>query len=158
MITTVKKKLYVGCAINGLQPELKQRFLAEIAQMKDQFRKHFEVLDFLGTAIGSPRDTYDQDITECVMKADCMLAICDHPSTGLGFEIAVALFQRKIPVLAMAHESSSVSRLILGIHGHQFEFENYDYFGDIPEQAKSSLTRMMSAPKHYPHRGLMLHN
>ena len=38
-----------------------------------------------------------------------MLAICDYPSLGLGYEIATAVERQGIPVLAMAHKDSVIS-------------------------------------------------
>lgn len=128
------KKLYIGCAINNLPLAEKEKFPAKIENIKSVLRNYFEVLDFLGTAAGSPRDIYQQDIVECVEKADCMLAICDHPSTGLGYEMAMCIEKRGIPVVAMAHHDSSVSRLIIGIPSEKYHFIRYDSVEEIPEQ------------------------
>ena len=135
------KKLYVGCAINNLPEDKKQEFLAMIDGLKNQLRKHFEVLDFLGTASSSLENIYTRDIIECVGQADLMVAICDHPSTGLGYEMATAIEVRKIPVLAMAHYQSNVSRLILGIHGSKkkFNFVRYHSFEQIPSLIKEQF-------------------
>jgi hypothetical protein len=101
--------------------------------VKNELRRHFTVLDFLGTATGSPQDTYTRDIVECVGTADCMLAIWDYPSGGLGYETCFAVEKVGIPVLGMAHMESSVSRLILGIHGEskKFVFSRYVCIDEI---------------------------
>ncbi len=127
----IPKKIYVGCAINNLTPEQKQLLFKVVVQVKNELRSHFEVLEFLGTATGSPKDTYVRDIIECVNEADCMLAVCNHASTGLGYELAVAIEKRGIPVLAVAHHQSSVSRLIEGIDQPNYHFMRYVRPSDI---------------------------
>jgi hypothetical protein len=135
----MKKKLYVGCAISGLPPEKRKEFLKMIERLKVELSRHFEILEFIGTALSSPKDTYVRDIAECVMHADYMLAICDHPSLGLGYEMATAIEKRDIPVLAFAHKNSSVSRLIVGIHGKKFLFLRYDSTHEIVQHARKHL-------------------
>ncbi|MDQ2933318.1 MAG: hypothetical protein M3Q80_02965 [bacterium] len=138
-MNTTKKKLYVGCAINNLSPENKITFLKQISDLKDELRTHFEVLDFVGLADGDAKHIYTHDIKNCVGNADCMLAICDHPSTGLGYEMATAIEHRNIPVFAVAHSDSSVSRLIIGIDSPKYHFERYENFSEIAERALSVL-------------------
>lgn len=126
-----KKKLYVGCAINNLSPENKVTFLKQIADLKDSLRDHFEVLDFVGDSSAPIEVIYTHDIHNCVGQADCMLAICDHPSTGLGYELGTALEKHDIPVLAVAHKDSSVTRLVQGITGRKFKFARYEDFREV---------------------------
>lgn len=130
-----KKKLYVGCAINNLSPENKVTFLKQIADLKDSLRGHFEVLDFVGDSSAPIEVIYTHDIHNCVGQADCMLAICDHPSTGLGYELGTALEKHDIPVLAVAHVDSSVTRLVQGITGRKFKFARYEDFGEVGPMA-----------------------
>ncbi len=147
MPPSTKKKLYVACAINNVPPELKVAFLASIGVLKVRLRERFDVLDFLGTAEGDPRQTYHWDIIECVMKSDCVLAICDYASTGMGIEIGAALWGRKVPVLALAHVDSSVSRLVQGVYGLPYEYGTYESLSEVPERAFQTLTRMMQTPR-----------
>ena len=126
-----KKKLYVGCAINNLSPEQRKKFFVDVSRLKDDLRAHFEVLDFVTDPTATPRDIYRRDIRECVETADFMLAICDHASTGMGYEMATAIEYKGIPVLAVAHADSSVSKLIRGIDNRGFSFKQYRDFSDI---------------------------
>ena len=126
-----KKKLYVGCAINNLSPEDKRRFLGQIASLKDSLRNHFEVLDFVGDASAPVEAIYTHDIHNCVGQADCMLAICDHPSTGMGYELGTAIEKHDIPVLAVAHKDSSVTRLLQGVTSKKFKFQRYGDWSEI---------------------------
>ncbi len=126
-----KPKLYVGCALTEGPPE----FRAEVAHLKTLLKAEYEVLDFIGLTAGNPSDVYRVDINENVCTADVMLAICDYPSTGLGYELAVAVRERGIPVLAVAHEQKRITRLVLGIpeHHDDVDFKTYrDFLGDVP--------------------------
>jgi len=111
-------KVYVGCAL-ALAP---QGFVQKVISLKDILRTKFEVLDFLGFS-GTERDVFLFDI-EQVNNCDFMLAICDYPSTGLGFEIASVLGRQK-EVIAVAHQDSKVSRMIIGINLPGFSFHRY---------------------------------
>jgi hypothetical protein len=124
-----KIKLYVGCALKHAPPQ----FVQDILEIRGQLAKdpRFEVLEFLGP--GNPKDVYAKDILECVENADIMLAICDLPSLGLGFEMAVHCKHHKRPLLAVAHKDSIVSGLIVGIHNEgPFEFKRYDDLSSVP--------------------------
>jgi len=143
----MKKKIYVGCAINNLTPEQKAVFFKEVNAVKAELNKDFEVLEFIGDAAAPAEKIYDWDINGCVYKADFMLAICDHPSLGLGYEMGTAIEKCGIPVLAVAHATSSVSRLIIGISGKDFSFRRYEKVSDIAGMVREAflvLTRKQS--------------
>jgi len=131
------KKLYVGCSLTLLPPDKKEVFLQMINEIKKELRKSFEVLEFKGIAdIGSanqlsPKEIYEWDIKECVMKADCMLAFCDYPSLGLGYEMGTAVERLGIPVLAVAHKDVVVGRMIRGIDHKNFNFAYYNNTEEI---------------------------
>lgn len=141
------KKLYVGCSLTLLPPDKKEVFLQMITEIKKELSKSFEILEFLGIGdIGSarpytPKEIYDYDIKKCVMKADCMLAFCDYPSLGLGYEMGTAIEKQGIPVLAVAHKDSIVGRIIVGIDHKNFNFEYYDNTQDIIEKTLEFLNR-----------------
>lgn len=113
-----------------------------IAFVKGQLAEDFRILEFLGIkdlASGtpsSPEEVYLYDIVGCVMEADFMLVICDHPALGLGYEIGTAVELRKIPVLALARRNREVSRLIKGIIHPWFHFDYYDVQQDIVDAAR----------------------
>ncbi len=143
----MKKKLYVGCALNHV-PKDKQDFLLMIPKIKEELKNDFEILEFRSSVYDfinnnhtfSPREIYEFDIKDSVMNADVMLAVCDHPSLGLGYEMATAIEKRGIPVLALAHEDSPVSRLILGINHPNFHFARYKNPEEIAQKARELLT------------------
>ncbi len=141
----MKKKIYIGCALTHISSEKRKDFLQMIADIKIGLKKDFEIVEFLGVTgladDASPFEVYDWDIKKCVYKIDCMLAICDHASLGLGYEIATAVEKRGIPVLATAHKSSTVSKLIRGIDHNNFNFFYYDSVEGIIAKTIATLTR-----------------
>jgi len=125
-----KVKLYVGCALNNAPEDFKANVFALRSIIAKDPR--FEVLEFFGSG-GTSEDVYKKDILECVENADIMLAVCDFPSLGLGFEIATHCKHHKRPLLAVAHTDSSVSRLIIGMYGEgPFTFKRYKNISDVP--------------------------
>lgn len=138
----MRKKLYIGCALTNLPADKKDKFLEMIKDIKKELSKSFEILEFLGiddigtTKPYTPREIYDYDIRKCVMKADYMLAICDYPSLGTGYEMGVAVEKRGMPVLAVAHKDAIVGRLIKGIDHKNF---NFLYYNSIDEIIKKTL-------------------
>jgi predicted metal-binding protein len=143
----MKKKLYIGCALTNLPADKRDALLEMISEIKKELSKTFEILVFKGVSdLGSSKplsvkEIYDFDIKECVMKAECMLAIVDYPSLGLGYEIATAVEKMGIPVLAVAHKDSIVTRLIMGIDHKNFKFFNYNSAEEITKKTVESLTK-----------------
>ena len=142
----MKKKLYIGCSLTLLPEDKKESFLEMIDLIRKELRESFEIIEFKGLADLltdkplSPQQIYDFDIRNCVMKADCMLAICDYPSTGLGYEMATAIEKRGIPVLAVAHKDQVVGRIIRGIDHKNFKFFYYNSVEEILAKTKETLT------------------
>src|SRR3989344_1788075 len=136
-LNNMKKKLYVSCSLTIIPPDKKDSFLAMIKEIKKELSKNFEILEFLGIddlKTDKPftsQEIYNYDIKKCVMEADCMLAICDYPSLGVGYEMAVCVEKRGIPVLAMAHKDAVVARLIRGIDHPSFQFMYYNSTDEI---------------------------
>ena len=157
--------LYVGCALTEAPPE----FRAEVAKLKEHLKtlKHpsgepqFKVLEFLGLTAGNADDVYRIDIIENVGTCEIMLAICDYPSTGLGYELAVAAKERGVAVLGIAHADKRVTRLVLGIHSRHphFTFERYNnLLEDVPRLLREKIEaekRLILAeqPDNYPGSG-----
>lgn len=134
-MTDPKLKLYVGCSLI----QAPSGFPEQVAKLKDILRSAYEVFDFVGLTKGTVQEVYDWDINNCVSTCDLFLAICDYPSLGLGYEMAVAARELKKPVLAVAHADIAMSRLILGIPYANFSFVRYkDLIQDVPRllQAK----------------------
>ena len=63
--------------------------------------------------------------------SDLMVAEISGPSLGVGFEIAYALFEKKIPVLALA--SKEVVKLSAMITGCDSELLTLERYGEVEE-------------------------
>lgn len=119
--------LYVGCALTHASEEFKNN----VEELKGRLKEVCNVLEFVGLVVGMPRDVYHHDINNCVRKCDLFVGICDQPSIGLGYELAVQVEDRKMPALAVASFESKVTRLVLGIDRENFEFRSYKDFDDL---------------------------
>lgn len=137
------KRLYVGCGLT-LAP---QTFKDSVEQLKAVLRENWDVLEFLGTTAGTAADVYQRDIIENVGTCDALLAIADEPSFGLGWETREAIMLGK-PVVAVAHENSRVTRMLLGAT-HYFpnlRFQTYqDMIRDVPGILESELKEISAA-------------
>ena len=133
----MKQKIYVGCSLT----QAPQEFKDAIEALKTKLRENYEVLDFIGTAKGTPRDVYMWDIHRCVQSCDLFLAICDLPSIGLGWELAVAVEVLKKPVLAVAHQNTKLTRLLIGAGEEHtcLDIKNYGNISDIPSMVREKI-------------------
>ena|SRR3990167_9018367 len=141
----MKKKLYIGCALTKLPSDREESFLQMLAEIKEGLKENFQIVEFLGVTglapDASPVEVYVHDIKNSVLKVDCMLAICDYPSLGLGYELGAAVEKGGIPVLAMAEKGTLVSKLIRGIDHRNFQFHYYDSVDDIIAKTLEILTK-----------------
>lgn len=139
----MKTKLYVGCALGGLKDTEKEEFLKQIVRVKEVLRtKGFDVLEFMGLGDQTPLEVYEHDILHCVATCDAMLAVCDHPSTGMGYEMATVIEKRGLPVLVVAHKDAFVSKIVRGVTKPNFHFEYYtDFEKEIPVLAEKYLKK-----------------
>lgn len=132
-----RPRLYVGCSLTQAPEEFKN----DVAGFKEALReKGYEVFDFVGLVKGSAEDVYRWDIEHCVRDCDALIGICDFPSIGLGFELNEAIRLKK-PVLAVAHEDASVTRLLLGAAAVEsnLAFERYTSLQDVIPQVEALL-------------------
>ncbi|GAB4286538.1 MAG: hypothetical protein Kow0098_01850 [Ignavibacteriaceae bacterium] len=67
-------------------------------------------------------------------KSELLIAEVSGASSGVGFEIAYALYSRKIPVLALANEDAKkVSAMIAGCNSDLFVYRKYSSKDDIKQ-------------------------
>jgi hypothetical protein len=115
--------VYVGCALTDAPPA----FQDNVEELKKKLSKICEVLKFKGLSDANlPHDVYFHDIVKCVSLCDLLLGICDFPSTGLGWEMAVQAEVKHGPVLAVAHQDAKVSKLILDPQLPGYKFYRYN--------------------------------
>jgi nucleoside 2-deoxyribosyltransferase len=121
-------KLYVGCSLSHASEVFKE----SVETLKKDLRdKGYEVFDFVGLVNGTAKEVYEWDIQHCVGECDAFVAICDEPSIGLGWELAVAQQLNK-PILALAHTEAKVTRMLLGAAEVEpnLRFERYEQLSD----------------------------
>jgi nucleoside 2-deoxyribosyltransferase len=124
-----QSKLYVGCSLT----QASESFKKEVEDFKSSLREQgHEVFDFVGLVNGTSADVYKWDIGHCVRDCDLLVAVCDLPSIGLGWELGEATRLGK-PVLALAHEDAKVTRLVLGAAEVEpnVRFERYAKLADM---------------------------
>lgn len=137
----MKLKIYVGCALTSAPKEFK----ADVVELKRKLStlEGVEVLEFLGLTAGTAHDVYVHDIVNCVGRSDIMVAICDYPSTGLGWEMATQVARGKT-LLAFGHHESKITRLVLDPQLPGYSFTRYDHFDEIFEVVKDAVVMEMA--------------
>lgn len=121
-------KLYVGCGLTHAPEDFQQK----VVELKERLRSipSVSVLEFLGVTNGTAHDVYVHDIIDGVGECDIMIAICDHASTGLGWEMATQVGRGK-PLLAFGHQDSKITRLVLDPGLSNYFFFRYDDFEEV---------------------------
>ncbi len=122
-----KRKLYVGCALQGAS----EWYVERVKETRELLDKHFEVLKFLYPHPGTDQDVYKLDIHNHVAGCDLMVAFLDFPSLGLGYEMSTAIELRGKPVLGLASKDNNPSRLIAGITHPDFKLVKYSNFDEV---------------------------
>jgi len=135
IMPTDRLKIYVGCSLTHAPEDFKN----DIVKLKHLLAKTYETTEFIGLVNGTPADVYQWDVHRCLAECDLFLAICDHPAIGLGYELGTAIEAWHKPVLAVAHTSAHVSRLVLGINAAGYSFERYNDITDIPPLVHQKL-------------------
>lgn len=128
-------KIYIGCSLTHAPDEFKQA----VETIKQNLKTDYEIFDFLGLEKGTPADVYQWDIHRCVAESDLFVAICDYPAIGLGYEIGVAVEKFNKPVLALAHQDTHVTRLLLGIDTPAYAFQRYQHTAEVPSLIRQKV-------------------
>ncbi|MBX2866569.1 hypothetical protein KTR10_01250 [Candidatus Kaiserbacteria bacterium] len=105
-------KVYVGMGLTNAPKAFRDIFNGEF---KDMLRAvpDVKVLDFIGLENGTEEDVYLHD-RKCTEEADLCIFICDHPSIGLGMEIAFRLFARR-PMKCFVRSDVKITRMVTGM-------------------------------------------
>ena len=79
----------------------------------------------------SDNQIYTRDI-EWIEGSELMIAEISGPSLGVGFEIAYALFQKEIPVLALvSSDVKKISAMITGCNSNLLTIKRYKNIEDL---------------------------
>jgi hypothetical protein len=75
--------------------------------------------------------------------AECLIAEVSAPSLGVGYEVAVALHEARVPVLALCHESvRALSAMIHGNTSPLLELRRYNELDDIRDIVRAFLSKI----------------
>lgn len=122
--------MYLGCALKNAPKEFVDGVIVLRQRIEDELG--FEILKFVDLSI-EPRPTHEEiflsDMNQ-IANCDCMVAICDEPSFGLGFEVRTALDLKK-PVLMVATEGRVVSSFPQGVNLPGAAFARYTSFDHL---------------------------
>jgi len=79
----------------------------------------------------SDKQVYTRDI-KWIESSELVIAEISGPSLGVGFEIAYAIFQKKIPVLALvSSEVKKISAMITGCNSQLLTIKKYKNIEDM---------------------------
>lgn len=87
------------------------------------------------------KQIYKRDIN-WIDESKVMIAEASGPSLGVGFEISYAIFQRKIPVLALYNsEVQQISAMIMGCDSPLLSAQKYPNYEDMKKIIEQFITK-----------------
>jgi len=90
-------------------------------------------------------EIFTRDI-KWIDKSIALIAEVSGASTGVGFEIAYAVYQKKIPVLALANkEAKNVSAMIIGCNSDLITLKRYENTDDLKKSISNFLKKVDGA-------------
>jgi len=121
---------------------------------QESFKKIIEVIEnqghsvltelsgkFSSTIPLTEKQIYKRDL-KWIDGSKVMIAEVSGPSLGVGFEISYAIFQRKLPVLAMYNsEVPQISAMIMGCDSPLLSIQKYLDDEDIKRNINQFLTK-----------------
>ena len=108
-----------------------QEYLDFLENLKKILQNEYEIVEFLSLGSVTPTDIYHEDIKKRIGISELFVAICDYPSTGLGYEMATAIEKYSKPTIGLAKEGKKISTLISGIDHPMYTFKSYKTIEDI---------------------------
>jgi len=96
---------------------------------------------FSSTIPLTDKQTYKRDL-KWIDGSKLMIAEISGPSLGVGFEIAYALFQRKLPVLAICNsEVQNISSMLTGCDSTLLTIQKYRDEDDMKKIVKNYISK-----------------
>jgi 2'-deoxynucleoside 5'-phosphate N-hydrolase len=122
---------------------------------KESLKKIIEYIEGLGNTVLSEfsakfsstipltdKQIYKRDL-KWIDGSKCMIAEISAPSLGVGFEISYAVFQRKLPVLAVYNsDAQQISAMILGCDSSLLTIQKYRDEEEMKKIIKAYLTKL----------------
>lgn len=97
--------------------------------------------EFKSTILLTDQQIYKRDL-KWIQVSKCMIAEISGPSLGVGFEISYAIFQRKIPVLAIYNSKvPKISAMILGCDSPLLATQKYQNEEDMKQIDKRFISK-----------------
>jgi 2'-deoxynucleoside 5'-phosphate N-hydrolase len=98
--------------------------------------------NFKPAVLLTPKEIFSRDM-KWIEKSKAMIAEVSGHSLGVGFEIAYALYDKKIPVLALFNENSdNVSAMITGCNSGLLTIERYADSAGLKKAISSFLENL----------------
>ncbi len=134
-------KIYCSGAISG-NTDYRHFYLEIINHVTSLKHVAFSQLnkDFHSPGKISDQEIFMRDIN-WINNSDIFIAEVSGPSTGVGYEIAYTLYQKKIPVLALAH--TGVKRVTAMLNGCDNKLLTLQRYSDEVE-LKRIITEFLS--------------
>jgi nucleoside 2-deoxyribosyltransferase len=97
--------------------------------------------DFKPAAPLTDSEIFTRD-TKWLDKSKVVIAEVSGASTGVGFEVAYALYKKKIPVLALANkEAKTISAMITGCHSELLTLKEYSSLENLKKAVSEFLKK-----------------
>jgi nucleoside 2-deoxyribosyltransferase len=126
--TAQQVKLYFACSITGgreFEHVYQALIEALVADGHEIPTAHLADTTVVELERVSPREVYARDVT-WISESDALLAECQRPSHGVGYEIGYALEAGK-PVLCISQQGRKVSKMITGNPHASLTTQTYRY-------------------------------
>jgi nucleoside 2-deoxyribosyltransferase len=104
-----------------------------LTELSDKFNSTIPLTD---------KQIYKRDL-KWIDGSKIMIAEVSGPSLGVGFEISYAIFQRKLPVLALYNsESKNISAMILGCDSPLLTIDKYSDEEEMKRKIKVYISKL----------------
>lgn len=118
-----------------------KKIIAKVAQLKFNALSEFNI-EFEQKIKLSDKEIYERDVA-WLRSSKAMIAEVSGPSLGVGFEISYALFELKIPVLALYNDDvKKVSAMISGCSSPLLSVYSYKNEPELYEHISEFLTKI----------------
>lgn len=99
-------------------------------------------VNFKSAVVLTPKEIFTRDM-KWIERSNIMIAEVSGHSTGVGFEIAYALYEKKILVLALVNsKADKVSAMITGCDSDLLSIENYSDSEELKNIISSFLNKI----------------
>jgi hypothetical protein len=137
-------KVYIGCALSEHPKEVSEKMVEYVEYLKSNLSQfEMKILDFVTPSNNGKKNVYLTDMNT-IRTCDVVIALCHHPSTGLGMEIQEAI-KNRIQVIALSHRKrDKMSKMITGPCK---AFDHVTAIGEITSKEKALATILTELDK-----------